>query len=58
MVGFGNFIAYIINREIDLSNDLDKYSVEAMTKNGVFGNGNGFGFGEHLIMVKINFKEI
>ena len=51
--GFANFIAYIINREIDLADDMDQYSVESMVKNGVFGPGNGLGFGEHIVIVRL-----
>lgn len=29
-----------------------------MTKNGVFGNGNGLGYGEHIVMIKVNYKDI
>jgi hypothetical protein len=39
----------VINREIEVSDNLDEFSIESMVKNGVFGNGNGLGYGEHLI---------
>ena len=51
--GFANYIAYIINREIDLADHLDTFSIESMVKDGVFGAGSGFGFGEHLVPIKL-----
>ena len=53
---FANFVAYIINREIELSDSLDDFSVESMVKNGVFGDGNGMGYGEHIITIDLRYK--
>jgi hypothetical protein len=51
VAGFANFIAYIVNREIDLSDHMNHFSIESMVKDGVFGNGCGIGYGEHLIPI-------
>lgn len=56
--GFANFIAYIVNREIDLADDMDHFSVESMVKNGVFGHGNGMGYGEHIMIIKLEYKDL
>lgn len=58
-LGFANFIAYIINREIDLANHLDEFSPQSLVMNGVFGNGEGVteeGYGEHIVQIKLNYK--
>ena len=47
-------MAYIINREIDLSDTMDEYSIESMVKNGIFGN-SGLGYGEHLVKINLKF---
>lgn len=57
VTAFANFVAYTINREIDLANHLDKYSVESMVKDGIFGYGNGQGYGEHLVPIHLQFRE-
>jgi hypothetical protein len=54
-IGFANFIAYVINREIDLSDELDEFSVESLVKNGFFGT-RGQGYGEHLVQICLNFQ--
>jgi hypothetical protein len=58
VAGFANFVAYIINREIDLSNHISLLSVESMVKNGVFGHAGGAGYGEHLIPITVAYGEI
>ena len=45
MIAFANFVSYVINREIDLSDNLDELSVESMVKDSQFGN-IGMGYGE------------
>ena len=55
--GFANFLCYIVNREIELANNLDKFSIESMVKDGVFGAGAGLGHGEHLITIQLSFRE-
>jgi len=55
--GFANFIAYIINREIDLADHLDSLSIESMVRNGVFGHGAGNGYGEHLVPIRLQFRD-
>lgn len=57
ITGFANFVTYIVNREIDLSNQLDSFSVESLVKDGVFGPGCGLGFGEHLIPINLRFGD-
>jgi len=54
---YANFVAYIINREIDLANHLDEYSIESMVKDGVFGPGCGIGYGEHIIPITLQFSD-
>ena len=49
-------MAYIINREIDLSDTMDVYSIESMVKNGIFGN-SGLGYGEHLVRINLKFQD-
>jgi hypothetical protein len=39
ITGFANLVAYIINREIDLTDQMDTLSIESMVKDGVFGHG-------------------
>lgn len=56
VTAFSNYIAYIINREIELSNSLDDNSIQSMVKNGVFGNGSGLDYGEHLIKIDLWYK--
>ena len=53
---FGNFLAYIINREIELADSLDDFSVESLVKNGTFGFGNGLAYGEHIITIDLEYK--
>ena len=55
--GFANFVCYIVNREIDLADNLDRFSVESLVKDGVFGAGAGLGYGEHLMNITLNFRE-
>ena len=54
-IGFANFVAYIIQREMDLADSLDPLSVESLVKNNAFGAGPGQGYGEHLILIKLHF---
>lgn len=55
--GFANFVAYVINREIDICQHLNRFSVESLVKNGIFGPGAGLGYGEHLICIDLRFKD-
>jgi len=57
VVAFANFVCYVINREIDLSDHLDEYSVESMVKDGHFGN-QGMGYGEHIVHLNLKFKDM
>ena len=57
VLAFANFIAYVINREIDLSDNLDEFSVESMVKDGHFGH-SGMGYGEHIEHINLKFKEL
>ena len=54
MTDFANFIAYTINREIDLADHMDECSVESMVKNGVFGGGQ---YGEHIVRITLKFRD-
>lgn len=56
VIAFANFIAYVINREIDLSDHLDEFSVESMVKDGHFGY-SGMGYGEHIVYVHLKLKD-
>lgn len=49
-------MAYVINREIDLSDTMDDNSIESMVKNGIFGH-SGEGYGEHLVRINLKFRE-
>lgn len=40
---FANFMAYTINREIDLNNHLDHFSATSMVIDGTFGANHGSG---------------
>jgi hypothetical protein len=40
---FANFLAYTINREIDLNNHLDHFSATSMVMDGTFGANHGSG---------------
>ena len=53
---FGNFIAYIVHREIELADSMNEFSIESMVKNGTFGYGNGLGYGEHIITIDLQYK--
>lgn len=57
MAAFANFVAYIINREIELADKLNHYSIESMVRDGVFGNGAGIDHGEHLIQVNLRIGD-
>lgn len=57
VAGFANFVAFIVNREIDLSDHLNQYSIESMVKDGVFGPGCGIGYGEHIIPIILRFGD-
>ena len=52
---FSNYLVYLINIEISLADGLNKFSVESLVKNGVFGNGSGMGYGEHLIQIDLSY---
>lgn len=56
VIAFANFIAYVINREIDLSDHLNEFSVESMVKDGYFGH-SGMGYGEHIIHINLKLKD-
>ena len=56
-MAFANFVCYVINREIDLSDHLDEYSVESMVKDGYFGN-QGMGYGEYIVHLNLKFKDM
>jgi len=58
VAAFANFVAYIVNREIDLSDHLSIFSVESMVKDGVFGPGCGIGFGEHLVPITLHLGDL
>lgn len=58
VAAFANFVAYIVNREIDISDHMSLLSVESMVKNGVFGHAAGAGPGEHLIPITLTYGEI
>lgn len=51
-------MAYIVNREIDISNHMDHFSIESMVKDGIFGSGAGIGYGEHLIPISLQFGDL
>ena len=57
VIAFANFISYVINREIDLSDHLDEFSVESMVKDGHFGYG-GMGFGEQIVHIELKLKDL
>ena len=56
VTSFANYIVYQIYREIDLSDHFSRFSVESMVKNGVFGNGSGLGYGEHIIQINLHYQ--
>ena len=56
VIAFANFIAYVINREIDLSDHLNEFSVESMVKDGYFGH-SGMGYGEHIVYINLKLKD-
>lgn len=49
-------MSYVINREIDLADHLDDFSIQSMVQNGIFGN-SGLGFGEHLVRITLKFRD-
>lgn len=54
---FANFVAYIINRELDLNDHLSVYSVESMVKDGILGHGAGLGKGEHIMTINLQIGD-
>lgn len=57
VAAFANFVAYIINREIELVDKLNHYSIESMVRDGVFGNGAGIDYGEHLMQIHLRIGD-
>jgi hypothetical protein len=53
---FASYVAYIINREIDIDDHLNSLSVSSLVKDGCFGT-NGSGYGEHLIEISLKFGD-
>lgn len=54
-IAFANFIAYIINREIDLAERMNQNSLKAMVIDGHFGN-SSLKLGENLVSIVLNYK--
>ena len=57
VIAFANFISYVINREIDLCDHLDEFSVESMVKDGHFGYV-GMGYGEQIVHIELKVKDV
>lgn len=58
VTGFANYVAYMINREIDVATHFDQFSIESMVKDGTFGYGSGLGFGEHIVQINLAFGDL
>jgi hypothetical protein len=55
ILGFANFVAYIINREIDLADHMDEMSPLSMIMNNEFGSSH-LGYGEHIVIIRLCYK--